>query len=1008
MSRITAYTSFVRPGLHLWREGTDTLLWLKPASPPVNGWVEFDYDFEPEIREKVVFLLFGFNERGDPAEWELSVHRRELPRDATGSFAPEIWSVQGAGRVLTHDPRIQLAGAVRIHLISARRYRPSELFLWDSRRGNRRVSQTGSDVDGPIFDVELEGTERAFVLFKFIRREDAQRGFVHYEPDIANRLWHAHDGNEIWVHSDAAELAIDRPIKQRLRVNYWDATSGERRLYLWQQNADFSTEVSPLGLHDGWRTFEVGLYTRLGYGFRFFRRGDTGDVEWEHEEAVRVVVIESEEEVWTVNGDRSLFRAEPSADHPVELMVALQPPFCRLERPLFAHVWVNRSRSALHARVPVSSSGRVAFLTFPDVVTSLKFFDAEGTWETLDRHTLVATATGVSVQRHVVLDRPPLLQIAPPGGRFADPPFEIRRPGVFADTGALRFAVHAPTAARVRLIGEWTGWENNPIEMRSTRDGSYWWASVGVAELHAALERTSHHGVGYCYLFDDGERLQDPAAGWVNTSWTRHGTSRLIDSGEFAWTDQTWRRPGWEYLNIYQIHVARFTNRDLGESPLVRVRREIESPTGYLRGVGATALMLLPLNEVGTKNSWGYDPAYFYAIEESFGGPDALKALVNACHAQGIAVIVDVVFNHAGSADNILWEVARESFFDGDTKWGAMINFDHPQCRHFFAQNLVYLAQEYHIDGFRLDHTATIVHSNEWNQWSHFVRVQGTGGGWEFLHALRNAVEREVGPNCLLMAEHLPNEWALTNCGGPMDTQWSDDFHDRLIDACRGDLWIAPRLAAAMELSHAACENWHGVTNYPESHDEVGNVRDRVAYVAGLGRGWRMGKVAAAATLLARGIPMTFMGTESGEDQQFEIGGTAPLDLDGYEANADRSRLRAWWRTLSELRRGNASLQGPAPLRIHFAEGQILAYSRGEGADYFVVLNFGGGKPWKPLGQLGLPEHVYRELWNSTWPAFAIVAEREGEHTNGGREARLDRNRWVQIPDYGVIILQRV
>ena len=99
----------------------------------------------------------------------------------------------------------------------------------------------------------------------------------------------------------------------------------------------------------------------------------------------------------------------------------------------------------------------------------------------------------------------------------------------------------------------------------------------------------------------------------------------------------------------------------------------------------------------------------------------------------GLAVLVDVVFNHAGTADNILWSIARESFFDGDTQWGAMVNFDHPQCRHFFAQNLVYLAQEYHLDGFRLDHTATIVHSAAWDAWSGYVRVRGSGGGWEFL-----------------------------------------------------------------------------------------------------------------------------------------------------------------------------------------------------------------------------------------------------------------------------------
>jgi 1,4-alpha-glucan branching enzyme len=370
-------------------------------------------------------------------------------------------------------------------------------------------------------------------------------------------------------------------------------------------------------------------------------------------------------------------------------------------------------------------------------------------------------------------------------------------------------------------------------------------------------------------------------------------------------------------------------------------------------------------------------------------------------------VLVDVVFNHAGSTDNILWSIARESFFDGDTQWGAMINFDHPQCRHFFAQNLVYLAREYHLDGFRLDHTATIVHSSAWDPWSGFVRELGSGGGWDFLHAIRRALREEVDPLCLLMAEHLPNEWSLTNFGGPMDTQWCDDFHDRMVDACRRQFGMS-RLAEAFKLSHTACDKWYNATNYAESHDEVGNVRDRISYVAGWGQGLRMAKVAAAGTLLSRGIPMAFMGAEVGEDKQFEFGSSAALPLDRYLADADRGRIRAWWRVLSDLRRTRPAIKGPAPLDLAFAEGQLLAISRGQRGDYFAVLNFGGWSGFHNLGYLNLPDGTYRELWNSTWPAFAISGESENEHTNGGRDARLGRWNSLQIPDYGAVILERV
>jgi 1,4-alpha-glucan branching enzyme len=283
--------------------------------------------------------------------------------------------------------------------------------------------------------------------------------------------------------------------------------------------------------------------------------------------------------------------------------------------------------------------------------------------------------------------------------------------------------------------------------------------------------------------------------------------------------------------------------------------------------------------------------------------------------------------------------------------------------------------------------------------------VLGSGGGWQFLHGLRQAVNRQVGDNCLLIAEHLPNEWSLTNLGGPMDSQWGDDFHDRLVDACRRQFGMS-RFADALQLSHTASDEWYKVINYPESHDEVGNMRDRVAYVAGFGQGWRMSKVAAAATLMSRGIPLYFMGAESGEDQQFAFGSTDSLNLDEYLANPDRSRIRAWWRELGRLRR-DPSIKGPSPSRVAYVGDQILVFTRGQRDDFVILLNFGGWSGSQKMSELNMPSGEYRELWNSTWPAFAIHAEHENEHTNGGRDARLTRDHRINVPDYGVVILQK-
>jgi 1,4-alpha-glucan branching enzyme len=1004
MSRFHAYSRFTNPGLHLWREGTNTRLYLEPSSnQPEPGWVEFDYDFEPHIQQDVCFMLFDHTPRGNPGEFEKPEHQRKLPRRPDGNHPNAVWFVQGSGRVLEFDPRADTRTRLEVHLISRSRFRPSRLFLWNTvTNQSRRVELENEDHLGPVFDLALEDQERSFFTFKFIRKNPDTGGLDIFEPDYANRLWTARDGAAIWTHSEAAEITGAEPEKKTLRIHFRQELASPPKLHFWQHNSDFDDHAEPCGNANGWLVFQVSLYTRLNYGVQFWNPALPEATRWEHPEAARAIRIEADQQIWTLEGDRKFFFQEPQRNIPIQLMVGGKAPSCRLDGPLLLHVWINRARAPILDALPVSLEGEAVFSTYPGLITSMKFRDQQGRWETMERHPLPPAEADEQIRRFVVLGRGPLLPSPPPAHLFQDPPFFMRRPGAYEEDGHIHFVVHAPGAARIDLTAEWLG--SHSLPLKSTLDESYWWARIPKQQLLDDLGADNYHGARYRFLLNENQFLQDPAAGWMDSSWNE-GFSRLVQSDAFPWNDSQWQRPGWEYLTVYQLHPSRFSNRFQEEPPLKRLAREIDSDAGYLRHLGITALLMLPLNEVGSQNSWGYDPAFYYGIENDYGGPDALKELVNTCHQNGLAVILDVVFNHAGSIDNILWAIARESFFDGDTAWGAMINFDHPQSRHFFAQNLVYLAKEFHIDGFRLDHTGTIVHSHASNFWSGSVREPGSGGGWEFLQGLRAAVHREVDSRCILMAEHLPNEWALTNYGGPMDTQWCDDFHDRLVDACRG-LFVMPKLAAAFKLSHEVCDDWYQVTNYPESHDEVGNVNDRISNVAGWKRGLRMSKVAATATLLSRGIPMYFMGAESGEHEQFHFGRHTVLDLNHYLADPEKAAVRSWWRELSFLRK-NPSIQGPSPLKVHYASGQLLAFSRGANADFFVLLNFGGWAGHKPLWELNLPHGSYRELWNSTWPAFAVPSENEDEHTNGGGHARLNRSHWLHIPDYGTVVLEK-
>jgi len=1005
MPSFFVYTNLAKPGLHLWREGTSIKHFLHPVSAPAGpGWVEFQCDLNPATSQKVRFMVFSFQEDGSPSRFESDEFQRELPRLPSGEFPGAVWFVTGASRVVLADPRLRTQVTLRLHLISRTRFRPAEMHLWDPVTGaNRRISQTGLDELGPVFDLNLAPHERSFFNFKFVAKKDGD--FKVFEPDFANRWWVADDGPEIWMHSGTAAIALAVPETRTLTLHYHQAFESPSLMHLWAENGDYVTDVTGVAGENGWMTFTAPLYTQLPYGCRFRNPGWSD--EWEHEEAKRVdFTVTDDTEWWTLEGDRTLFFEPPVPNVQLDLTLA-NVSLGKMQGPLVAHVWVNRARGPLASNVAVDAHSVVSLQLYPNVTMSIKFHDAHGHWER-HRHAIRLTEDESPQHRYVVLERPPLLLTEPVADLVADPPFRIRRPGVYAEGTDLRFVVHTPHAASVALIGEWTDWTANPIQMRLTHDGSYWWGSVKIADVLDGMAdgRTDYHGVKYQFVFNQVQRLQDPAAGWVENSRTS-SASRLVNHGRFDWRNQQWNRPTPDYYIIYQLHPSRFTNRYLDERPLRRIAREISENAGYFRELGVTAIQMLPVNEVSSSNSWGYDPAYFYAIENDYcgpAGPDDLKHLVYTCHQHGLAVVLDVVFNHAGG-DNILWDVARDSFFDGDTQWGALVNFDHPQCEHFFAQNLVYLANEFRIDAFRLDHTATIVHSAAWDRWSGSVRELGSGGGWQFLQGLRHAVKSQVGSNCLLMAEHLPNEWSMTNYGGPMDSQWGDDFHDRLIDACRREFGMS-RLADALQLSHTASDDWYKIVHYPESHDEVGNVRDRVAHVAGYGQGWRMSKVAAAATLMSRGIPLFFMGAESGEDKQFAFGTDQKLNLTDYLSNSDRGRIRAWWKKLCELH-DDSRVKGPSPLRVCFAEDQVLAFTRGQSGDFFVLLNFGGWSGHKNLGQLNLPSGEYRELWNSTWPAFAIEAEHEGEHTNGGRDVRLHRGHSLHIPDYGAVILQR-
>jgi hypothetical protein len=493
----------------------------------------------------------------------------------------------------------------------------AELFVWNTTdSAERSIPLTGHDASGPFWDLDLTDRSRSFLQFKF--RRPVGRDWM-YEPDYANRVWVAQDGSEIWTHSEAREVLSAMPIKRQLILHFHQEIEAAHpaRMHLWQESSDFVTDVSGEIEPGEWSAYRILLYTRLPYRCMFFNSTFPGP-QWESEEAKRDIVIHHDTEYWTIEGDSHIFATEPQRNCRVNLTVAVQPRHYELTAPLSVEAWVNRARASLPA------SGSLTIETYPEVVTSFRMRGANGP-ERIDRHYVIGQP-GQTINRWVVLGRAPTLPAAPPADQFADPPFTIRRPGVYEEGGFVRFVLHAPFSAQVEFRGEWMA-VGTRHPMRSTNDGTYWWAQIPVSQVNGG----NYHGVRYHYILnnDPAQRLQDPAAGWVAGSGPQD-ESRVVRRNQFPWNDQNWQTPAWDLLRLYQLHPSRFSSRGpAGVSALERVAWEIEDTAGYLRQLRVNALQLMPVNEVGTSNSWGYDPAFFYAVEASYGGPDALGCLVD-------------------------------------------------------------------------------------------------------------------------------------------------------------------------------------------------------------------------------------------------------------------------------------------------------------------------------------------------------------------------------------------
>jgi len=422
------------------------------------------------------------------------------------------------------------------------------------------------------------------------------------------------------------------------------------------------------------------------------------------------------------------------------------------------------------------------------------------------------------------------------------------------------FKVWAPRAEKVAVK---MGDRSEP--MHPEEDG-WWFAEVQDAGA----------GTDYSFVLDDGDPMPDPRSAFQPEGI--NGVSRVVDHAKFEWTDRRWQAKPLSSAIIYELHIGTFTPGGTYLSTIEKL--------DYLADLGITHVEFMPVNEFSGDWGWGYDGVDLYAPHHSYGTPDELKQLVNACHAKGLAVLLDVVYNHFGPVGNYLSKFGPYFTDAYHTPWGSAVNLDHAgshQVRRFLADNALMWLRDYHFDGLRLD----AVHAYFDKSAIHFL---------EFLSSEVSTLSSQLGRHLVLIAESDLNDPRVVRSreagGFGCDAQWSDDFHHALHTVVTGerdgyykDFGTFAQLAKSLKNAYVydgiyaedrgrihgrppVGLSGHHFLGYSQDHDQVGNRAqgERLSHLTSVGRQ----KIAAALVLTSPFIPMLFEGEEFGASTPFQ------------------------------------------------------------------------------------------------------------------------------------------
>lgn len=425
----------------------------------------------------------------------------------------------------------------------------------------------------------------------------------------------------------------------------------------------------------------------------------------------------------------------------------------------------------------------------------------------------------------------------------------------------------------------------------TARDGGWWAANVPAAVA----------GADYAFRIDNGNPLPDPRSPWQPNGV--HAPSRLYDHAAYDWHDRGWAPPTLGSAVIYELHIGTFSPAGTCDGAIEKL--------DYLVDLGITHVELLPVNAFNGEHGWGYDGVDLFSVHEPYGGPDGLKRLVDACHARGLAVIMDVVYNHLGPSGNYLGQFGPYFSDRYGTPWGPAVNFDDAhshEVRRFVIDNALMWLRDYHCDGLRIDAVHAILDTSA-------VHIL------EELAIETRQLEAQLGRSLVLIAESSLNDPRVVSSieagGYGLHAQWNDDLHHALRTVLTGDqdgyfadfhglADVAKALREAFVLDGRFSpfrQRYHGrpigdlpatrFITYIQTHDQVGNRAqgDRLGHAISTAQL----KVAAALMLAAPTIPMLFQGEEWNATAPFQYFTSHPEpDLAGAVRNGRRREFAAF------------------------------------------------------------------------------------------------------------------